>query len=245
MSKHLSRLLLITLFIAVVSSCGSSRKNAPAIGGYTPGGQQTTPGRSSLTWTDLRVPVSVNISSPSSLRVSGVMTMVNDKDIHISLRLLGFEVGAAYITGDSIYAYAKLQRGYVAESIGSLLGGVNATVADVQALLIGAPLTMPRISGNTTFEMQTSELTGQPLSITVSHPSGRTGSISYTPLEGTPLASSVAIAATTGQKRLAATLNYDWSRAEADTGASKSFSIPNGYRRIDATALLKSLSAGK
>ena len=133
----------------------------------------------------------------------------------------------------------------MAESIGSLLGGVNATVADVQALLIGAPLTMPRISGNTTFEMQTSELTGQPLSITVSHPSGRTGSISYTPLEGTPLASSVAIAATTGQKRLAATLNYDWSRAEADTGASKSFSIPNGYRRIDATALLKSLSAGK
>lgn len=240
MLRHLLRLIFITSLIAIVSSCESSRKNAPAIGGYTPG-QDTHPGRSQLTWTDLQVPVNVNLSEPSSFRVSGVMTMVNGKDIHISLRMLGFEVGAAYITGDSIYAYAKLQRVYVAESIGSLLGGVDATVADVQSLLIGAPVSLPRLSGSTSVEMHTSEQTGQPLSITVTHPSGRTGTVTYTPLEGTPLASTVAIAASTGQKRLAASLSYDWNRAEADTGASKTFSIPRGYRRIDAAALLKAL----
>lgn len=240
MSRQLIRLLFITPLILIMASCGSSRKGAPATGQYSPDG--TTPSSQQMVWTDLTVPVSVSISQPTSLRVSGVMTMVNDRDVHISLRMLGFEVGAAYITSDSIYAYAKLQRVYIAESIAKVLGGLDATVADVQALLIGAPVTLPALSGNTAVEMTTSELTGQPLSITVTHPSGRSGSVSYTPLEGTPLASDVAITATTGNKRLAATLSYDWNRAKADTGASKAFSIPKGYRRIDAAAMLKSLS---
>lgn len=237
--RHISRLIFITSFIAIVSSCGSSRKNAPVIGGYTPG-QAPSQGQT-LTWTDLRVPVSVSISEPSSFKVNGIMTMVNGKDIHISLRMLGFEVGAAYITGDSVYAYAKLQRVYVAESIGRLLGGMDATISDIQSLLIGSPVNLPCTSNNTTVEILTSVQTGQPLSITVTHPSGRTGTITYTPLEGTPLASAVTITAATGKKRLAATLNYTWDRAEADTGNTRTFSIPRGYRRIDAATLLKAL----
>lgn len=241
MARHLLRLLFITSLIAIVSSCGSSRKNAPAIGGdYRPGQETSGPSRQ-LTWTDLRVPVSVSITSPSSFKVSGVMTMVNGKDIHISLRMLGFEVGAAYVTSDSVFAYAKLQRVYVAESISRVLGGLDAGISDVQSLLIGAPFTLPPLSGGTTVDLRTSDPTGQPLAITVTHPSGRKGSITYTPLPGTPLASEVAITATSGQKALAATLSYDWSRAEADTGTSRTFSIPRGYRRIDASSLLKSL----
>ncbi len=242
--KKLIRLLFITSLILLVASCGSSRKSG-AIGGdnYTPAPDgQSTEGPARLEWADIKVPVSVSISSPASLRVSGTMTMVNGENVHISLRMLGFEVGAAYITGDSIYAYAKLQRVYVAESISQILGGVNATVADLQSLLIGAPLTLAIPSGNTTVEMLSDETTGQPLSITVSHPSGRTGTVTYTPLQGAPLASEVAISAATSGKKLAATLTYDWSRAEVDRGNAKTFSLPRGYRRISGTALLRSLS---
>lgn len=242
MSRQISRLLFITSLIFLMASCGSSRKGTSVTGQYPEGGGGSTSSSRGIEWTDLTVPVSVNISQPASLRVSGVMTMVNGRDVHISLRMLGFEVGAAYITSDSLYAYAKLQRVYVAESISRVLGGIDATVSDVQSLLIGAPVSLPALSGNTTVEMTTSEQTGQPLSITVNHPSGRTGTVNYTPLEGTPFASTVAISATTGSKRVAATLTYDWNRAQADTGASKAFSIPKGYRRIDATSLLKKLN---
>lgn len=170
------------------------------------------------------------------------MTMVNDRSIHISLRMLGFEVGAAYITGDSLFAYAKLQKVYVAESIRDALGGINATVGDVQSLLIGAPLQLPLISGNTAITIERSEQTGQPLAITVAHPSGRTGTAVYTPAEGLPYASSVAVTATNGTKNIHATLSYDWNRTEADSGAERQFSIPHGYRRINGASLLKSLT---
>lgn len=242
--KKLIRLLFITSLILLVASCGSSRKSG-AIGGgpYTPAPDGRPSERPApLEWTDMKVPVSVKISSPASLRVGGTMTMVNGESVHISLRMLGFEVGAAYLTGDSIFAYAKLQRVYVAESISRILGGVNATVADLQSLLIGAPLTLAIPSGNTAIDMLDDPATGQPLSITVSHPSGRTASVTYTPLEGAPLATEVDITAATAGKRLAATLTYDWAHAEIDRGVSRAFSIPKGYRRINGDALLRSLA---
>jgi hypothetical protein len=169
------------------------------------------------------------------------MTMVNGKDIHISMRMFGFEVGAAYITSDSLYAYAKLQRVYVAESISRLLGGLDADISDLQSLLIGAPLTLPSPGAGTSVDIITSDTTGQPLDISLTTASGRKAHITYTPQQNTPLASQVDISATTSGRQLAASLSYDWGRAKADTGASKNFSIPAGYRRIDAAALLKSL----
>ena len=241
MTKLLSRLILITLLTALATSCGSSRKNTTAIGGYTTTDGTTAPSSQQLTWTDLQLPVTVSITSPASLRVSGTMTMVNGKDIHISMRMLGFEVGAAYITADSVYAYAKLQRVYVAESISRLLGGIDAPVADLQALLLGAPVSLPALGAGASAEIVTSDITGQPIDITLTTASGRKAQIAYSPLAGAPLASQVDIKATTAQKQLAASLSYDWSRAQADTGAAKTFSIPSGYRRIDAAALLKSL----
>lgn len=241
MTRLITRLLLITIITALTASCGSSRKNAHTTGGYTPG-ETSSPASQQLSWTDLSLPVTVSVTRPASLRVSGTMTMVNGKDIHISMRMLGFEVGAAYITSDSIYAYAKLQRVYVAESISRLLGGLDADISDLQSLLIGAPVTLPSPGAGSSVDIVTSDLTGQPLDITLTTDSGRKARITYTPQQGTPLASQADISATTSGRQLAASLSYDWSRAKADTGASKTFSIPSGYRRIEAASLLKSLS---
>ena len=240
MTRLITRLLLITILTALAASCSSSRKNTPATGTYTPG-ETSSPASQQLAWTDLSLPVTVSITRPASLRVNGTMTMVNGKDIHISMRMLGFEVGAAYITSDSVYAYAKLQRVYVAESISRLLGGIDADISDLQSLLIGAPLTLPSPGAGTSVDINTSATTGQPLDITLTTASGRKAVITYTPQQGAPLASQVDISATTSGRQIAASLSYDWGRAKADTGVSKTFSIPSGYRRIDAAALLKSL----
>ena len=222
LKQPLIRILFITCFVFAVASCGSHRKGASPVGGdYTPEG--------TLVWTDLSVPLSVSIQSPMSLKVNGVMSMINGKDIHISLRMFGFEVGAACVTSDSIYAYAKMQKVYVAESIRRVLAGADMSLADIQSMLItDKPVRLPSLGG------------------------GRSVSVSHEPLDGSPLASAVTINAVLTEKngadktadnmrRLSVTISYDWEDARSDTGETKSFAIPKGYRRIDASALMKLL----
>ncbi len=143
------RLLFITSIILLLGACGSSRKASQTggAGTYVPAGDNDS---GYMRWDDIRIPVNVNIEKPKSLRVSGTMTMVRDKSIHLSLRFFGMEVAAAYVTGDSVFAYAKMQRVYVAESIRDALGGVNATVGDVQSLLLGSPVSLPEAVGEAT-----------------------------------------------------------------------------------------------
>lgn len=248
----MSRLLPIAtiLLLLVTGACRSSRNASGIAGRLTPStsadlSADTTHhgGSYDLQWADLSLPVTVSVTKPTSLRIGGTMTMVNGRDILISLRMFGFEVGAAYITADSVYAYAKMQRVYVAESITDILGGLNADVSTVQSLLIGSPLTLPHNANGTEIDITTLPTTGQPLTISISHSSGRAASIAYTPVEGAPLAEETAISAVSARSELAASLSYDWSRAQVDKGNTRSFSIPNGYRRLSGAALLKSLAA--
>lgn len=246
--RQVSRLLPIALLLLLVTGACRSGRNATDITGryqsslsdstLSDHSDGTVYGRG-IEWADLSVPVNVSIIRPTSLRIGGTMTMVNGRDILISLRMFGFEVGAAYVTADSVYAYAKMQRVYVAESINDALGGLDMSIADLQALLIGAPFTFPTAQSD--IDISVSQSTGQPLTISISHPSGRTASIAYTPLEGAPLAEEIALSAISGRNELAASLSYDWSRAQVDKGDTRSFSIPRGYRRLSGASLLKSL----
>ena len=246
----MSRLLPIAILLLLITGACRSGKNVSSElkdrynavqRGDNPADTVTMLGRG-VEWGDISVPVSVNISRPSSMRIGGIMTMVNGRDINISLRMLGFEVGAIYVTTDSVYAYAKMQRVYVAESVTALFGGMNLSLSDLQALLIGSPVTIPAIISDTDIDMSVSQTTGQPLTISMSNPSsGRTASIAYTPLDGAPLAEEVAMSVVSGRSELAVSLSYDWSRAQVDKGSSKSFSIPKGYKRLSGEALLKSL----
>ena len=235
------RLLFITSIILLLGSCGSSRKAPQTVGAgtYVPAGDNDS---GYMRWDDIRIPVNVNIEKPKSLRVSGTMTMVRDKSIHLSLRFFGMEVAAAYVTGDSVFAYAKMQRVYVAESIRDALGGVNATVGDVQSLLLGSPVSLPEAVGGAGIDVTALESTGQPLSVSVSLPSGRTATVEYTPLESLPLASDLRVSASSGKHELAASIEYDWRKAEVDKGNIRTFSIPRNYQRIKGSSLLRSLT---
>lgn len=91
----------------------------------------------STAWTDVKIPITLKLSSPANLKISGTLTMIRNRSIHISLRMLGFEAATLLIDGDSVFATYKLQKRYVAESIPELLKGFPMNVGNLQSLLIG------------------------------------------------------------------------------------------------------------
>ncbi len=88
-------------------------------------------------WQSVKIPIKLKLKSPKEISISGTLTMTRNSAIQISLRMLGFEVGALTVTSDSIVAYEKLNKRYVSESLTRLLAGFPATVGNVQALLLG------------------------------------------------------------------------------------------------------------
>ncbi len=91
----------------------------------------------SADWTDVKLPVTIRTSAPMNFKISGVATIIRNRSIHLSLRMLGFEVGVLQIDGDSVFAAIKPQKRYVAESVSEMLHGFPATVGNLQSLLLG------------------------------------------------------------------------------------------------------------
>lgn len=227
-------LTVLALMIALLASCGSSRKGVGASGEY--------PAGTTVAWSDLSVPVTVNLTAPRQLKAGGTLSMQRDRYIHLSLRFLGMEVGAAYITPDSVYAYSKLQRVYVAEGISDMLGSLDIPFTTLQDLLIGAPFTLPAGVRVYISDFTTLPATGQPLGIIINRPGGAQVSVSFSPAQDLPLAESTVIEASGSRNALGVSLDYNWQRSAIDTGASRLFSIPAGYSRIDSSRILKMLS---
>ncbi len=88
-------------------------------------------------WTDLYAPVTLSLVAPKSFSVSGRATMVRDKEIYISLRMLGMELGVIYINETKVYAVDKIHKQYIEEDLSRLLAGVDITISDVQNILLG------------------------------------------------------------------------------------------------------------
>lgn len=89
------------------------------------------------TWTDLYAPITLQLEAPKQFAVSGRATMVNGKEIYISLRMLGMELGVIYINEQKVYAVDKIHKQYIEEDLDRLLGGVEVTISDVQNILLG------------------------------------------------------------------------------------------------------------
>lgn len=88
-------------------------------------------------WTDFSAPVKITLRQPRSLNVSGRLTMVRDREIQISLRVFGMEVGGLYADTDSIYVFEKLNRSMMAASMARLTEATGLTLGDLQELLLG------------------------------------------------------------------------------------------------------------
>lgn len=88
-------------------------------------------------WSQLSIPLKVEISSPSKLSVSGRVYMERDRYIYLSLRFLGMEMASMYVNSDSVYVTDKLNKRYLAENISDITAGASVTIGDIQDLLLG------------------------------------------------------------------------------------------------------------
>lgn len=88
-------------------------------------------------WERLRIPVTVNLSSPKNISISGTAIMERGKSIMISLKFWGMGIGNLYITNDSVSVVDKVHKIYASESVGDMLAGFDVNVSNVQDLLLG------------------------------------------------------------------------------------------------------------
>lgn len=139
--RHITAILFVSLFL-----CGCRTQSPVRVPQDHPELPSSTAGTdvlfcqiadSYMEWADLYAPVTLRLESPKSLSVSGRATMVNGKDILISLRMLGMELAVIYINEEKVYAVDKIHKQYIEENLGSLLSGVDITISDVQNILLG------------------------------------------------------------------------------------------------------------
>lgn len=264
MLKTIKHFACVIILLSLLAACSSRKEAAPGSTAYigTREAVATLVADADAPWSSLSIPVSVKIDDSGLPTLSGTMTMIRDSEIRLSVRFLGMEVGAARVTNDSVYAFAKLQKVYVAESVRDLLGGFPATVGNLQALLLDRLFVIGQSSpsGHTG---TVSDISSGTLSITPRSPSAgmaytfeasleppRVTSVTFT--GGTRRAEvrygvpgsrqDIGITARSGNRNLSATVTLNLSKARWDGDDTlRPFSIPSGSRRLSASSLLRSL----
>lgn len=140
MTRRLTLLLPILLAIVTFTGCRSQR-GASSTGTYTADSKDPVAAiaASYADWSTVNVPVTLSLSSPTQISLSGRARMTRGQNIDLSLRMIGFEVARVWITPDSIIAVSRPKRVYLAESLSTLTSRIPVTLGNLQDLLTGRP----------------------------------------------------------------------------------------------------------
>lgn len=141
------RPITVFLLISVILAGCRSTKNTSQGQGKEMRTESTTPDGDAFdrltasygNWSDVNVPISIHVERPTEFSISGRATLVRGKSIDMSLRVLGFEMGRALITNDSLFVVIKPQRTYIAESLDEVTKYVSFSTENIQDLLTGRP----------------------------------------------------------------------------------------------------------
>ncbi len=218
------------------------------------------------TWQDVKIPLSVSLSQPVKAGISGTVTMTRDRDIYISMRFLGMEVLSIYVTQDSLFATYKPGKLYVAESLDGLLGGFPVTVGNVQDLLLGrafvagrgllttgmaADVTVTKASKGYVITPASVRGVGYTFSVNASDQVAMltvtpSGSEAVTVTYGTDVSTkagnvspTATVLANVPGARINATLEWDLDNARWNSGSTKTWTAPKGYKKVHAADLLQ------
>ncbi|MCI9284594.1 MAG: DUF4292 domain-containing protein [Muribaculaceae bacterium] len=277
MNRSLSIILLIVA-LALLGACSSSRKGSGHvdIGGlkkeaYTVPEMVRGLNARAGDWESVRIPVSVSLKSPVSMKLSGTLSMVRDREILLSLRFFGFEVAAARISDDSIQAYAKQpSKLYVSESVSDLLGGFPVNVGNLQSVILGQifmagsrdldigrctvafrpedyTVTPPAPRKGISYSFTAATADNLLRTLSVNHTGGASGSVEYTYDSTTPergLPGEIEVQGTMNKRKVELGLTLNTGKTEWDRAENRKFTIPSGCRKVKASALLKLLSSG-
>lgn len=217
-------------------------------------------------WKTLKTGGHLSISGGTSFSSGMQMRMIRDKVIYISIRpLLGIEAGKLVIKGDSLFVINKVQKQYMAEKVSLLTAGIPADVSMVQDMFLGRAFIIGegtvnrsnanRVEAKTQADGFTLAPKEQPkqFSYTFTYDKNRhiralnvkpsTGnesySITYDDVQ-TTLAGLIAHAMKleTQVKGKPMNLSLNFEKIEWNQDVDTSFSIPSGYKRLDARSLL-------
>lgn len=160
------KLLISVALVSVLAlgACKSTRTASPTppiTPVSTPGSEETnliqTIAETYGEWTDVKMPVKIELLQPKKFSASGNLCMTAGKAVGISLRMFGMEVGNVYVDADSLIAVVKPMGVYYAESTARFTAAAGFGLDDIQALLLGrafAPgngqLTTAMVDGYTT-----------------------------------------------------------------------------------------------
>lgn len=128
------------LLIAVVPACNTQKKAAATPGSSMAG--EATSGYDAMvssytSWQRIRVPFNLRLIAPANFSIGGTATFERGKSIHLSLRMIGMEVAALQVTPDSLIVVEKMNRQYLAVPVAKALGGLDASIDNIQDLLTG------------------------------------------------------------------------------------------------------------
>lgn len=107
-------------------------------------------------WTAVTMPVKLSMLSPVSASMSGRATLVRDKCMYISLRVLGLEVAYLYADTDSVFAADKVHKMYLAEGLSALSENYGVNLSNFQDMLLGRVF---ELGGHTISETTTDRFT--------------------------------------------------------------------------------------
>ncbi len=267
--------LLVALFLSAgLTACGSGRKAVvPAVGdsAVARSAKHFIPTDNKAvnellasyddSWHSFRVPVNMALKSPKAVGVSGRLTVVNGTGLNLSIRTLGFEVASLTVVGDSIFAYEKLGKRCVAESVGSLVANIGVSTDDAVRLLMGHLFMLD--------ESTLSEADGQLLQLLPARqPAGagygwmlsvdkggavvpdafvvevdqQMGMLKYAGFVASPagpVAKTIDLQVATGKMVITGTLSVDYGKAEWNGNFKVDRPAMKGYRRVTGTELLQ------
>lgn len=141
--RRLAFMLMAAVMILAVASCSTNRNTAaPAAGapGKAPAmrvDRLTQIAGMYSPWTSFYASFSMKLERPARFSISGRATMEYGKYIHMSLRILGMEVGVVYIDSDSAFVADKFHRYVVAVPFSDISRRTSLTIADLQSLMLG------------------------------------------------------------------------------------------------------------
>lgn len=191
---------------------------------------------SNASWNSLEVPVQVNLTAPKNFNISGRLSMVQGRELLISLRFIGFEVGQLYANTDSIWVVERYHKWYLAESLSALGARTGLNLSDIQGLLIGRPVrALPLIEGIEAV-YKVDEATSRLEGLGILRGGIPVFGIAYGPQVSTPggvMASDFDFAAESGKFEVGGSISFSTGQARWNSGLKElKFQRPTTYRRI-------------
>lgn len=203
-------------------------------------------------WEKLRMPLTVKLSQPKSVSISGTATMVRGSSVTLSFRVFGMEVAVLYLTSDSLLAIDKYHKRYVMEPLAPLLGGFPVNIDNVQDLLTGRPFLLGSdktiaadaskfdidvTDGNSVWTMIPKKMPSKVeygfsfdsmlslVALIVKASDKNPVDISYSPAETTPvgpLSPKITIEAKAGKTDIAGSISYNFGKLKTDNAVDAS-----------------------